>query len=74
MQVERRQRFAARDQLVYALQIRKQALQRWLHFEHHARTERCNEFCVAAELDRVAQALFGMHEERPAGHIFLAEP
>src|SRR5205807_1324706 len=48
--------------------------QRVLDSEDHLRPPALEQFQVARELQRIAQALLGMHQDRPARDVLLAQP
>ena len=62
MHVERRQRFAAREN-AHAFETGQQVLQLGLHLEHHRRAALRQQRRIAGELDRVAQTLLGMQQD-----------
>ena len=48
--------------------------QRLVHLHDHARPARCDQGRISAELDRVAQALLAMKQDRLAVERVRAEP
>jgi len=68
----RRRRVARDDHLGHARQAIAQAAQRRLHFQDDARAARGDQRRVAQEMDRVAEPLLGVQQDRAAGDVFAA--
>src|ERR1043166_9603049 len=74
MQVEVRERIARGDDLRRAGETAHQPLKRPLNIENNARAPGRDERHIAAELDRVAQALLTVEQDGLAADLFLTEP
>ena len=62
------------DHLDRRIQALQQRLQRRRHADDHPGAERNNHRHIAAELDRIAQALFRIQHDRLAGDVGLPVP
>ncbi len=74
MQIEWRQRIAARHDLHRTGERGHEFAQRLLHLQDHMRAALGDQRGVTAELDRVAEALLGMEENGPALDLLGSKP
>ena len=72
--VERRQRLAARDDRGDAFEAGEQALELRLHLQHHAGAGARQQRRVAREHHRIAEALLGVQQDGLARERGFAEP
>ncbi len=74
VQVESRQGLALGEHLVHALQAPHQRLQRRVDLDQHPRAARRDQGRIAAELQHVAEALFGVQQDGLAVQLLVAAP
>ena len=74
MDIERRQGAAARNNLRRPGETAHQLHKRRAHLQDHARAARGDQRRIAAEMDRIAEALLAVQQDGLAGDVALAQP
>jgi hypothetical protein len=74
LEIERRQRLCVRNDGFDAWHRGHEADELRLNLQNHARAKARDQWCIADELDRVAEALLGMEQDGLAAERLIAEP